>query len=198
MAVGVGAGMGSWLPGSSREATDPSLRRERWNTVCGSSICLLFCRLLAHCPSRSPHHLLQEQEPSATSISIFRYILHILHLLQEPSATSIFLFRYILHILCCSTSFRAFLSYFILSKVLTFGVSVLHIPQNRMLHAEYHMITEISHGTLTAVLLHRRRRILITPPHVCHLAISVHLGLGLSSMSNEAWTISLMIATQKG
>ena len=169
MAVGVGAGVGSWLPGSSREATDPSLRRERWNTVCGLSICLLFCRLLAHCSSLSPHHLLQE---------------------QEPLATSIFIFRYILHILCCSTSFRIFLLHFILSKVLTFGVSVLHIPQNWVLYAEYHMITEISHGTLTAVLLHRRKRILVTSPHVCHLAISVNLGLGLSSMSNEACSIS--------
>ena len=182
--------MGSWLPGLPRGAMDPSLLPKWWNTVCGLSICLLFCRLLAHCSSLSPYHLLQEQEPSATSISIFRYILHILHLLQEPSVPSIFLFRYILHILCCSTSFRTFLLHFILSKVLTFGVSVLHIPQNWVLHAEYHMITEISHGTLTAVLLHRRKRTLITPPHVCHLAISVKSGLGLFSRSNEACSIS--------
>ena len=182
--------MGSWLPGSSREAMDPSLLPKWWNTVCGLSICLLFCRLLAHCSSLSLHHLLQEQEPSATSISIFRYILHILHLLQEPSVPSIFLFRYILHILCCSTSFRAFLLHFILSKVLTFGVSVLHIPLNRVLHAEYHIFTEISHGTLTAVLLHRRRRTLIIPPYVCHLSISVYSNLGLFPLSNEACSIS--------
>ena len=152
MVVGVGSGAGSWLPGLSREATDPPPSREWWNTVCGLSICLLFCCLLAHCPSLSSHLLLQE---------------------QEPSTTSIFIFRYILHISCLLASFRAFLLHFILSKVLTFGVSVLRIPQNWVLLAEYHMFTEISHGTLTAVLLHRRRRTQITAPHLCILAISV-------------------------
>ena len=165
MVVGVGSGAGSWLPGLSREATDPPPSREWWNTVCGLSICLLFCCLFAHCLSLSPLLLHQEQELSATFISVFRYILHIS---------------------CLLASFRAFLLHFILSKVLTFGVSVLCIPPNRVLLAEYHMFTEISHGTLTAVLLHRRRRTQITPPYLCHLAISVNSDLGLSPLSNEA------------
>ena len=76
--VGVGSGAGSWLPGLSREATDPPPSRKWWNTVCGLSICLLFCCLLAHCPSLSPHYLLQEQEPSAIFRFDFPYILHIL------------------------------------------------------------------------------------------------------------------------
>ena len=146
MVVGVGAGAGSWLPGLSRKATDPPLRRERWNTVCGLSICLLFCLLYAHCLSLSPHHLLKKQEPSAT----FR-----------------FNFPYILHILCYLTPFSAFIITLYSVQSPYFGVSVLRIPLNRVSLAEYHMFTEISHGTLTAVLLHRRRRIQIIAPYLC-------------------------------
>lgn len=53
---------------------------------------------------------------------------------------------------------------FYLSKVFIFGVSVLGIPQNWVLHVDNHIFTEISHGTLTAVLLHRQERIQIKVP----------------------------------
>ena len=43
-----------------------------------------------------------------------------------------------------------------------FGVSVLGVPQNWALRVDYQLFTKNYFGTLTAVLLHRQERILIT------------------------------------
>ena len=88
--------------------------------------------------------------------------------------------------------------HFILSKVLTFGVSVLRIPPNRVLFAENHMFTEISHGTLTAVLLHRRGRILFKGPQLCHLAISAFHNLGLFRCATKHVPFHRSLQPQKG
>ena len=58
-------------------------------------------------------------------------------------------------------------------------VPFLGIPQNWVLHVEYHIFTEISFGTLTAVLLHRQERIQITAPFAWNFAISVEYDLCL-------------------
>ena len=59
------------------------------------------------------------------------------------------------------------------------GVSVLGVPQNWVLHVVYQLFIRIAFGTLTAVLLHRRKRILITTSFLSFLSISVLYGLGL-------------------
>ena len=60
-----------------------------------------------------------------------------------------------------------------------FGVSVLGVPQNWALRVVYQLFIRNFFGTLTAVLLHRRKRILITTFFLSFLSISVLLGLGL-------------------
>ena len=82
--------------------------------------------------------------------------------------------------------------------VLLLGVSVLHIPLNWGLQAEYHIFTEILVGTPTAVLLHRRERILITTPYLCHLAISAFSSLGLSRWATKHVPYHQCLQPQKG
>ena len=53
------------------------------------------------------------------------------------------------------------------------GVLVLGVPQNWVLHVVYQLFRRIYFGTLTAVLLHRRKRILITTFFLSFLSISV-------------------------
>ena len=59
------------------------------------------------------------------------------------------------------------------------GVSVLGEPQNWLLHVVYQQFRRNFFGTLTAVLLHRRKRILITTFFLSFLSISELYGLGL-------------------
>ena len=59
------------------------------------------------------------------------------------------------------------------------GVSVLGIPQNWALHVVYQLFRRNFFGTLTAVLLHRQERILITTFFLGFLSISVFYNLGL-------------------
>ena len=54
-----------------------------------------------------------------------------------------------------------------------FGVSVLGISQNWVLHVVYQLFIRNFFGTLTAVLLHRQERILITTFFLRFLDISV-------------------------
>ena len=53
------------------------------------------------------------------------------------------------------------------------GVSVLGIPQNWALRVDYQLFIRNFFGTLTAVLLHRQERILITTFFLSFLDISV-------------------------
>ena len=53
------------------------------------------------------------------------------------------------------------------------GVSVLGIPQNWVLYVVYQLFRRTFFGTLTAVLLHRRKRILITTFFLSFHSISV-------------------------
>ena len=59
------------------------------------------------------------------------------------------------------------------------GVSVLGVPKNWLLHVVYQLFIRIFFGTLTAVLLHRRKRILITTFYLSFLSISELSDLGL-------------------
>ena len=59
------------------------------------------------------------------------------------------------------------------------GVSVLGIPQNWALRVVYQLFIRNFFGTLTAVLLHRRKRILITTFFLGFLYLSVSYDLGL-------------------
>ena len=52
------------------------------------------------------------------------------------------------------------------------GVPVLGVPQNWALRVVYQLFRRIYFGTLTAVLLHRRKRILITTFFLSFLSIS--------------------------
>ena len=59
------------------------------------------------------------------------------------------------------------------------GVLVLGVPQNWVLHVVYQLFRRNFFGTLTAVLLHRRKRILITTFFLSFLSISELYDLGL-------------------
>ena len=85
-----------------------------------------------------------------------------------------------------------------LSYSITFGVSVLHIPLNWGLQAENHIFTEILVGTPTAVLLHRRGRILFRGPQLCHLAISAFYNLGLFRWVTKHGPYHQYLQSQKG
>ena len=87
---------------------------------------------------------------------------------------------------------------FYLSKVLTFGVSVLYIPLNWGFRVDYHIFTDFIVGTPTAVLLHRRERILIITPYLGFLAIPAFYSLGLLRGTTKHVPYHQCLQPQKG
>ena len=72
------------------------------------------------------------------------------------------------------------------------GVSVLGVPQNWLLHVVYQQFKRNFFGTLTAVLLHRRKRILITTFFLSFLYLSALYDLGLLRWHRSRFRVKIL------